>query len=340
MKTQILTGDALEQLGILPDKSVNCFVTSPPYYNLRDYGADGQIGLEKTPEEYIQKLVEVFREARRVLRDDGTLWINIADSYAGSGKGRNADGTYNKKSSKSKQVTNKGCVEGYLTKTTLETIYKPKDLIGIPWMLAFALRADGWYLRQEIIWAKPNPMPESVRDRCTKSHESIFLLSKSRKYYFDANAIAEPVTASTVARSSPQKDAPRYGGNKYTATPDKFFRTKSGNAYDFRPYRNKRDVWTVTTKPFKGAHFATFPPDLIEPCILAGCPRGGTVCDMFGGSGTVGVVARAHGRNAILIDLNPEYTEMKQQRIENAGNITPPKKRNRQELTLSGWFDG
>ena len=316
---QILTGDALEQLKTLPDQSVNCFVTSPPYYNLRDYGVDGQIGLERAPDEYIQKLVEVFRETRRVLRDDGTLWINIADSYAGSGKGRNSDGTYNKKSAKAKQGANRGSIEGNLTPTTAGIIYKPKDLIGIPWMLAFALRADGWYLRQEIIWSKPNPMPESVRDRCTKSHESIFLLSKSQRYYFDADAIAEPCVGFDN------------NAEKEKASVD--------NKPNETGLRNKRDVWTVGTRGYSGAHFATFPPDLIEPCILAGCPRGGTVCDMFGGSGTVGVAAKAHGRNAILIDLNPDYTDMQRRRIENTGNITSSRKKSRQELTLSGWDD-
>ena len=341
---QILTGDALEQLKTLPDQSVNCFVTSPPYYNLRDYGVDGQIGLERAPEEYIQKLVEVFREARRVLRDDGTLWINIADSYAGSGKGRNTDGTYNKKSAKAKQGTNKGSIEGNLTPTTAGIIYKPKDLIGIPWMLAFALRADGWHLRQEVIWSKPNPMPESVRDRCTKSHESIFLLSKSRKYYFDAEAIAEPCVGfgNNAGRRKENNKTFRGGGvytnNRSFSNSAGKEKASVGNKPNEKGLRNKRDVWTVGTRGYSGAHFATFPPDLIEPCILAGCPRGGTVCDMFSGSGTVGVVAKAHGRNAILIDLNPEYTDMQRQRIENT--ITSPRKRSKQELTLSGWGDG
>lgn len=285
----IIQGDALSVLKTLDDESVNCCVTSPPYYNLRDYGVDGQVGLESTPEEYIQKLVEIFREVRRVLKKDGTLWFNIGDSYAGSGKGAS---NYPDNAKKYKQGTNKGSVGSYLSKT-VSSDCKPKDLIGIPWMLAFALRADGWYLRQDIIWHKPNPMPESVKDRCTKSHEYILLLSKSPRYYFDSEAIQEDCVSQDKRPSALQrardkgyqtkdalnpeaymKSVPRYGGKKYTENPDKFYRTKSGNAYDYRPKRNKRDVWTVTTKPYNGAHFATFPPDLIEPCILAGCPRG------------------------------------------------------------------
>lgn len=328
----ILHGDALSVLKTLPDESVDCCVTSPPYYNLRDYGVDGQIGLEETPEEYIQRLVEIFREVRRVLKSDGTLWVNIADSYAGSGKGRVKGGVAKMENFSEKQKTNRGTINGVLTKTSSKDC-KPKDLIGIPWMLAFALRADGWYLRQDIIWAKPNPMPESVKDRCTKSHEYIFLLSKSRRYYFDGEAISEPVASSSIQRLSQNIDAqkgsdrvpfktngnmkavlPRYGGKKYTENPDKFYRTKSGNAYDYRPKRNKRDVWTVTTKPFKGAHFATFPPDLIEPCILAGCPVGGVVLDPFAGSGTTGMVAKQNNRDFILIELNADYVQICEER--------------------------
>lgn len=327
----IIHGDALGTLKLLEDESVNCCVTSPPYYNLRDYGVDGQIGLESTPEEYIQKLVEIFREVRRVLTKDGTLWVNIGDSYAGSGKGAS---NYPDNAKKYKQGTNKGSVGSYLPKT-VSADCKPKDLIGIPWMLAFALRADGWYLRSDIIWAKNNPMPESVKDRCTKSHEYIFLLTKSPKYYFDDEAIAEPVKDGTIKRLSqpnlenqngsltPSKGngamkavALRYGGKKYTENPDKFYRTKSGNAYVFRPKRKKRDVWTISTQPFKRAHFATFPPKLIEPCVLAGCPEGGIVLDPFAGSGTTGMVARQHGRDFILIELNEEYIKLCEERTD------------------------
>jgi DNA modification methylase len=320
----ILQGDAIKRLKDLPDELVNCCVTSPPYFGLRDYGVDGQIGLEETPEAYINRLVEVFREAKRVLRNDGTLWLNIGDSYSGSGKGGQSE---EKRSENWKpEYSNKGKCYGL----------KPKDLIGIPWMLAFALRADGWYLRQDIIWHKPNPMPESVTDRCTKSHEYIFLLSKSKNYYYDAETIAEPVTQSTIDRLSqdienqqgservPGKtngamkaSAPRYGGKKYTENPDVFNRTKSGNVYEFRENRNKRDVWSVATQPFKEAHFATFPKELIRPCILAGCPVGGVALDPFFGSGTVGEVALEENRDFIGIELNPKYIKISEKRISN-----------------------
>jgi len=331
--SRIITADAIAGLQQLPDCSVDMCVTSPPYYGLRDYGVAGQIGQEDTPEEYVDRIVAVFREVRRVLKDDATLWLNLGDSYAGSGKGRYADGRH---SEGAKQATNTGAVIGALCKTRPQGC-KPKDLLGIPWMVAFALRDDGWYLRQEIIWAKTNPMPESVRDRCTKSHEHIFLLSKSKKYYFDSEEISEPVTNSTVHRLSqdvenqegshripgktngPMKAAaPRYGGKKYTETPDVFNRTKSNNAYDFRPRRNKRSVWTVSTQPYKGAHFATFPPELIRPCILAGSRRGGVVLDPFFGSGTTGVVAVQEGREYIGIDISHEYTAMAAERIARA----------------------
>lgn len=339
---KIYQGDVLEILKTFPDESIHCCVTSPPYWGLRDYGVEGQIGLEKTPEEYVSKMVEVFREVKRVLRKDGTLWLNLGDSYAmkfGGGKGR-------------KSGTTKAAVDE-IEKPPREIPpgLKPKDLVGIPWMVAFALRADGWYLRQDIIWHKPNCMPESVKDRCTKAHEYIFLLSKNRKYYYDNEAIKE--------------DA------------------KTGK-------RNKRSVWTVTTKPFKGAHFAVFPEDLIEPCILAGTsPQACEICgapwervverkrfkrnelppsdpryrpnvyqgayngingkgdagytetktigwqptctcqnegkgrcivlDPFMGSGTTAVVALKHNRNYIGIELNPEYIKIAEKRIRQYG---------------------
>lgn len=326
----VINGDCLQVLRTLPDCSVDCCVTSPPYFGLRDYGVDEQIGLEETPDEYINKLVVVFREVKRILKDEGTLWLNIGDSYSGSGKGAWS----NKKSQKEVYVPDTKSRQSKMPKVW--NGIKPKDLIGIPWMLAFALRTDGWYLRQDIIWAKPNPMPESVKDRCTKSHEYIFLLSKSKKYFYDAEAIAEPVANSTIERLKQDVEnqkgservqgkingnmkavAPRYGGKKYTENPDVFNRTKSGNAYDFRPFRNKRDVWNVSTKPFKEAHFATFPKDLIEPCILAGCPVGGSVLDPFFGSGTTGVVAVENQRDFVGIELNPEYCNMSTQRVNN-----------------------
>ena len=304
----ILQGDALTVIKTLPSESVNMCVTSPPYYGLRDYGVDGQIGLEETPEQYIERLVDVFHEVKRVLRDDGTLWVNIGDSYSGSGKG---GANYPDSVVDSKQATNKGSLIAPLpVNTPVGT--KPKDLIGIPWMLAFALRADGWYLRQDIIWQKPNPMPESVTDRCTKSHEYIFLLSKSPKYYFDHEAMKEPAVC-TLAQGFHQEH--RYGGNKYTAIPDVFNRTKSGNAYAYTGYRNKRDVWTVATVPYAGAHFATFPEKLIEPCILAGTTNGGAVLDCFSCAGTTGVMCAKLGREYIGIELNPEYIELANRRI-------------------------
>lgn len=345
IQNTVIFGDALSALKILNDESVDCCITSPPYYKLRDYGKDDQIGLEDTPEEYIEKLVAVFREVRRVLKADGTLWVNIADSYAGSGKGRLKTGeavesTFGKINSGSR-----GTLEGILKKTDANSC-KPKDMIGIPWMLAFALRVDGWYLRQDIIWHKPNPMPESVKDRCTKSHEYIFLLSKSPRYYFDGEAIAEPVADSSMARYSQNIEAqkgsdrvpgktngsmkavrPRYGGKKYTENPDLFYRTKSGNAYDFRPKRNRRDVWTVSTKPFKGAHFATFPDTLITPCILAGCRVGGVVLDPFCGSGTTLMVANRYGRNGIGIELNDEYADLIRDRIGECKDVAVTKVR-------------
>lgn len=314
---KIIFADALKGLAVIESNSVDTCITSPPYYGLRDYGNSGQIGLEGTPEEYIQRLVAVFREVRRVLKPDGTLWVVIADSYAGSGKGWS---NKNNRGARPQACTN---FDGI----------KPKDLIGIPWLLAFALRADGWYLRQDIIWQKPNPMPESVRDRCTKSHEYVFLLSKSPRYYFDGEAIAEPVAESTIKRLSqdtgaqagssrvpgrdrPMKPSPpRYGGAKYTATPDKFNRTKSGNMYELKAKRNKRDVWTVSTKPYKGAHFATYPDTLILPCILAGSRAGGTVLDPFCGSGTTVQVAAEYGRHGIGIEINTEYEPLIKERV-------------------------
>ena len=269
---------------------------------------DDQIGLEQTPEAFVAEMVAVFREVKRVLRDDGTLWLNLGDSYAGSGKGRNGDGSPNV-DPLSKQATSAGTIIGNLIKSHTPNL-KPKDLIGIPWRVAFALQADGWYLRQDIIWHKPNPMPESVTDRCTKAHEYIFLLSKSPQYYFDNEAIKEPVANSSVSRLSQNNLSNQLGSNRVP------FKTNGTmKAVGNTENRNKRSVWTVTTKPFKGAHFATFPPDLIEPCILAGCPEGGTVLDPFGGAGTTGLVASNHNRNSILCELNPKYAQLALDRI-------------------------
>jgi DNA modification methylase len=280
-------------------------VTSPPYFGLRDYGHEGQIGLEQTPEQYISAMVEVFRCVRDVLADDGTLWLNIGDSYAGSGgagsqykaggiakTGTEAPSTW-KSEYKQKPVTLN--VEGC----------KPKDLIGIPWMLAFALRADGWYLRQDIIWHKPNPMPESVRDRCTKAHEYLFLLSKSERYFYDNEAIKEPCKQDWGTRD--RKNG-KYHNDGTGLQPH-------GGLEKSYTMANKRSVWTVATRPYKGAHFATFPPALIEPCILAGSRSDDTVLDPFMGSGTTAQVALQHGRQYLGCELNPEYKSLQDERI-------------------------
>ena len=327
MSIKIIQGDCIEVMRGMEDKSVQCCVTSPPYYGLRDYGtakweggnvecdhlapkmggtgdkspiastspsikdnttlqqyhrvckkcgavrADNQIGLEETPEQYVEKMVAVFTEVWRVLKDDGMLWLNLGDSYSSGKRPNMPDGI------------------------------KPKDMLGIPWSVAFALRADGWYLRQDIIWAKPNPMPESVTDRCTKAHEYIFLLSKNAKYYFDNEAIKEETNIIRPER--------QFGATKQEGT----MRQDIGNTFADNGTRNKRSVWTVNTRPYSEAHFATFPPKLIEPCILAGCPEDGVVIDPFSGAGTAGLVCQRLGRNYIGIELNPEYVEMSKRRI-------------------------
>ncbi|HHH1924190.1 TPA: site-specific DNA-methyltransferase [Yersinia enterocolitica] len=319
MSYQIFIGDCIDSMRDMPDQSVHSCITSPPYYGLRDYGVEGQIGLEQTPDEFIQKLVEVFREVRRVLRDEGTLWINIGDSWD-----------------------------------------RRKQLMGMPWHLAFALQEDGWILRQDIIWQKPNAMPESTRDRCTKAHEYIFLLTKRPKYYFDTMAIKEPanltgkgnantfrggayvnnstfdnseggkrtVIGNTRARRNSFK---RQDSKREQVIPGQNFGThrpeRDESAWDIST-RNKRSVWTVATRGYKEAHFATFPPALIEPCILAGCPQGGVVLDPFGGSGTTAGVAIANNRKAILCELNPEYVDLVHARIESILSAYPVKKGN------------
>lgn len=310
MSVRTLQGDCIEVMRTMPDESINCCVTSPPYWGLRDYGVAGQIGLESTPDEYVTKMVEVFREVRRVLRDDGTCWLNLGDSYVstprGNKNGWEGSGLHGVESKTYQDTLNAGTART-MDKTKIAGM-KPKDLVGIPWRVAFALQADGWYLRQDIIWSKPNPMPESVRDRCTKAHEYIFLLSKSARYYYDADAVNEAATD------------PEYrerGKIRPTAEGGPGFEIRGGlhNQVGGRDTRNRRSVWTVCTQPYKGAHFATFPPKLIEPCILAGCPAGGTVLDPFGGSGTTGEVAAKHARNAILIELNPEYVKLARERV-------------------------
>lgn len=364
MTVRIITGDCRKMLNTLTSESVNCCVTSPPYFGLRDYGTgawdggaedcshrpddtpqargidgstlgggknhtghkqegfksicgkcgarrvDDQIGLEDTPEGFVLQLVSVMAEVRRVLRNDGTLWLNLGDSYSSGGRTTTTPQTLR---------GDTGAKETNVRPKNFAGI-KPKDLLGIPWRVALALQADGWYLRQDIIWHKPNPMPESVTDRCTKAHEYIFLLSKSPHYYYDADAIAEP----TVNKNMP--------GTNMTDTRETYGEQNGGNSglRDFKKKykegewptdRNRRSVWTVPTQAFKGSHFATFPPDLIEPCILAGCPKGGTVLDPFGGAGTTGLVSDRLGRDAVLIELNPEYAAMADRRMKQDGGM-------------------
>ena len=370
----LLLGNCLDVLSTLPESSVQCCVTSPPYWGLRDYGTakweggdvkcdhspekrggrfatevsakqasntgsgtmsarecpcgairiDAQLGLEETPVAYVENMVAVFRAVRRVLRDDGTLWLNLGDSYSGAAGGNNrGEGAGGGKE--------RGKAMGFGTlpkRKDLEGGLKHKDLAGIPWRVAFALQADGWWLRQDIIWHKPNPMPESVTDRCTKSHEYIFLLTKSAKYFYDSEAVKErgAMVAGDSAGSS-QRDTQEThglgGGNSgINLAKQKLAAELQENGYSMR---NKRSVWTVTIKPFKGAHFATFPPDLIEPCILAGSAPNTLVLDPFNGAGTTGVVAVQHGRRYIGIELNPEYLEMSRKRIQRTidGTIMP-----------------
>lgn len=301
MKARILVGDVRNRLAEIPDRSVQSCITSPPYWGLRDYGEDNQIGLEQSPQEYVQELVQVFREVRRVLRDDGTLWLNLGDSYSGSGKG--PSGNLGKAHDERNMEEKHSAI--------IPSGLKPKDLIGVPWRVAFALQDDGWYLRQDIIWAKPNPMPESVTDRCTKSHEYLFLLSKSKTYYFNHEAIKEPVVTEIGDAQI------RFGGGKYGDSDDPKHATKSGNIYvpPSDGLRNKRDVWVINTKPFKGAHFAVMPEALVEPCVLAGSKAGDVILDPFSGSGTVGLVALTNSREYIGVELNSDYAEMSVERI-------------------------
>lgn len=334
MSWEIRQGDALEHLRLMADESARCAVTSPPYYRLRDYGCDGQIGIDATLDEYIARLVAVFRELRRVLRKDGTLWLNLGDSYAGSwgAQSRGATSALTDRRISAQQImahpkrTHTGSIPAGAT-------YKSKDLLGVPWTLAFALRADGWYLRSDIIWAKRNPMPESVTDRPTSAHEHLFLLSKSSRYFYDADAIREP--ARYAGPNEPQHSTYGQGftrrsekqrataanaravgassGRRMDGFNDRWDRAECGGTA--RHGRNKRDVWTISSQPFPGAHFATFPRKLVEPCVLAGSREGDLVLDPFAGAGTVGVVALRRGRGFVGIELNPEYAAMARARI-------------------------
>ena len=335
---QIIQGGALDTLRSLDAQSVHTCVTSPPYWGLRDYGVEGQLGLEPTPEAYVEALLPIFQEVNRVLRNDGTLWLNLGDCYAtGAGKvGDHPGGGEQGKRWKGNRGTHTAAhagkqaahleAMGPLTQPNRMPIpgLKPKDLVGIPWLVAFALRADGWYLRRDIVWCKDTCTPESVKDRPTTAHEYLFQFSKSRRYYYDYEAVKEPATSTDHhrnvipnRRNVPGLKKQRTGLNKH-----------QGNGW-----RNRRSWWVVSPVPFRGTHFGTFPPKLIEPCILAGCPEGGTVLDPFAGAGTTGLVALKHGRKAILIELNPEYCQMAKTRIEqdapllNTVNLVNPVKK-------------
>ena len=346
----VLTGDALEMLRTLPDESIQCCVTSPPYWGLRDYGASGQLGLEKTPEEYVAKVVEIFREVKRVLRDDGVLWLNLGDSYWG-GKGRSGyelPHEAEERRGRGETFQTGHNIPGYMDMRPSDGKHdtiKPKDLVGIPWMVAFALRADGWYLRSDIIWAKPNPMPESVTDRPTKSHEYIFLLTKSGKYYYDSEAVKLPIADATIVRAGSRNNGGerKDGGDadqQQGLTPtqqDRYYEkirrrktagwdtsTGEGSHGSFHKdgraqgveytetdvlTRNRRTVWHIATQPRKEAHFATFPDEIPEICIKAGTKKGDVVLDPFGGSGTTAQVAKRLGRDFVIIELNPKYVK-------------------------------
>lgn len=315
----IILGDALEKLKTLKDKSVQCCVTSPPYWGLRNYGVAGQLGLEKTPEEYVEKLVVIFREVHRVLKDDGTLWLNLGDTYAQTKYGDKRTDF----SKSPKQATNTGSVN-------FSANLSAKNLIGIPWRVAFALQKDGWILRQDIIWHKPNPMPESVTDRCTRSHEYIFMLTKEKKYFYNADAVKEEsifgeLSAAEKIKSpykqnlhkmnlSEKKDKQRGHSRRHAGFNDRW--DKMTKEEQCTGLKNKRSVWTVSTKPYSQAHFATFPHDLIEPCVLAVSKESDTILDPFFGSGTTGLVAKRFGRKYIGIELNPEYIKMAFKRVE------------------------
>ncbi len=321
---EILHGDALSLLREMPDESVNCCITSPPYWGLRDYGVDGQIGLERTPEEYVSRLVDVFREVRRVLRDDGTLWLNLGDSYTSGGRKERDPG----KSKIHPAFEGENFSDGLRTDTPHGL--KPKDLVGIPWRVAFALQADGWWLRQDIIWHKPNPMPESVKDRCTKAHEYVFMLSKSQKYYYDSTAVSEAATCDRMRGPALHGDAISTNGNSglcRASYRDKQRqvgkRTYSGfnerwNEAEDRgrvhTTRNRRSVWEIPTLPTPEAHFATFPIELPEICLRAGCPEGGVVLDPFAGAGTTGLACLKNGRRFVGIELNQAYIDIAYER--------------------------
>jgi len=306
MSYHLRIGDALEQLRLIPSGSVHCCITSPPYWGLRDYGVAGQIGLESSVQEFLQRLVAVFTEVRRVLRDDGTCWLNLGDAYASTSTGRRCQGPAitGRRAAAADARRRPGVTDGF----------KHKDLMGIPWRVAFALQDVGWFLRADIIWHKPNAMPESVHDRPSRAHEYVFLLSRSARYYYDQDAVRVP-------HADPRQNKNGRGG-KNAMRGQAEIRPRGNGSSPIRFYhpggRNLRSVWSVAPRPFKGAHFATFPETLVEPCILAGCPRGGVILDPFTGSGTTGVVALRHGRSFLGIELNPEYAAMARERLSAA----------------------
>lgn len=311
MEARILIGDAIERLSELPDGSVRTCVTSPPYWGLRDYGADGQLGLEKTPNEFVERLCSVFDEVARVLSDDGTCWVNLGDSYKPSGNGSTKKGLNSRYFGRDFASDKQGSDSAHLDRSGFLSDVKPKELVGIPWRFAFAMQERGWYLRQDIIWAKPNPMPESVTDRCTKSHEYIFLFSKQPKYYFDHQAIQEDAIHSEDRRA---------GSGRLTYEGKRSGQDGTGQEafVSIKEKRNKRSVWNVGVARFKDAHFAVYPPALITPCVLAGSAEGDTVLDPFSGSGTTGEVALLNGRNYVGVELNPEYAEISRKRLTDA----------------------
>jgi DNA modification methylase len=307
---RIFCADSLALLKTLPDESVNCAVTSPPYFGLRDYGVKGQLGREDTPELYTENLVSVLREVHRVLAVDGTLWLNLADTYCGTGDKGNCTDKKASKARTGQRVSINRTVNGC----------KRKDMVGIPWLVAFALRADGWYLRNAIIWVKANPMPESVKDRFSRCYEFVFLFAKSRNYYFDAASVAEPATTGVVQPSKGERIS-RYANSALRREHQGTHRSKEPTRITDKAlplFRNCRDVWHINTVPYRGAHFAAFPPNLAKTCILAGCPEGGVVLDPFFGSGTTGLVARECGRHFIGIDINAEYCRLAKERIAHA----------------------
>ena len=331
-EVKLICADVLEALRTLDDGSTQCVVTSPPYWALRDYGCDGQIGLEATPEEYVSRLVDVFREVSRVLADDGVLWLNLGDSYAtGAGSGRKMGGNC---FGKQNEVVESGAYPTCQPNRMPLAGLKRKELIGIPWRVAFALQADGWYLRSDIIWSKPNPMPESVTDRPTKAHEYIFLMTKSERYYYDAESIREPAkeanwlsrlerksvkSTPTAIQNGIRQRKPAGWDTSRQGAHGAFHREGRASDVEYTTThsltRNKRSVWTVATHPYADAHFATFPEKLVEPCILAGSRPGDVVLDPFNGAGTVGLVALRYGRSYVGIDINPEYIELTRQRL-------------------------